>query len=52
MLGQKVSELLNREMNIGTHNITWNAQDVSPGIYFLQMTVGDNSITKKALLAK
>jgi len=52
MLGQKVAELLNGEMSAGPHSTKWNAQNLSSGIYFLKMTVGNNSITKKALLAR
>ena len=52
MLGQKVTNLVNREMSAGTHNIEWNANDVPSGIYFLKITVENNSITKKTLLVK
>ena len=52
MLGQKVAELLNGEISAGSHSTGWNAENLSSGIYFLRMTVGNNSITKKALLAK
>jgi hypothetical protein len=52
MLGQKVAELVNGEMSAGPHSTRWNAENLSSGIYFLRMTVGNNSITKKALLAR
>jgi hypothetical protein len=52
MLGQKITELVNRQMSAGTHSIKWNAQNESSGIYFLKMTVGGNSITKKAILTR
>jgi hypothetical protein len=52
MLGQKVTNLVNREMSVGSHSIEWNTDDVSSGIYFLKLTVENNSITKKTLLVK
>ena len=52
MLGQKVAELVNREMSAGPHSTRWDAENLSSGIYLLRMTVGNNSITKKALLAR
>jgi hypothetical protein len=52
MLGQKVTSLVNREMNAGPHSIRWDAGDLSSGIYFLKMKVGNNSITKKTMLVK
>lgn len=52
MLGQKVTSLVNREMNAGSHSIRWDAGNVPSGIYFLKMKVGNNSITKKTMLVK
>ncbi len=52
MLGQKVSELVDGVLSAGPHCTSWDAENLSSGIYFLKMTVGDNSITKKALVAK
>jgi hypothetical protein len=52
ILGQNVATLVDGEMSAGTQKTTWNAQKVPAGIYFLKMTVGNNSITKKALVAK
>ncbi|MBN1694120.1 T9SS type A sorting domain-containing protein [candidate division WOR-3 bacterium] len=52
MLGQEVAELINGKMSAGSHSVEWDARNISSGIYFLKITVGDNSITKKALLAR
>jgi hypothetical protein len=52
MLGQEVAELVNGYVNAGYHSTGWNEKTVSSGIYFIKMTVGDKSITKKALLAR
>lgn len=54
--GQKVKQLVNREMNAGKHSIQWNAQNetnsaVPTGTYFCRMSI-DNRIfqTKQMLL--
>lgn len=52
MLGQEVAELINGKISTGSHSIEWNARNIPSGIYFMRMTVGDNSITKKTLLVK
>ncbi len=52
MLGQEVAKLVNGKMNAGHHSVRWNAQNTSSGIYFLRMTAGNRSITKKALLTR
>jgi len=52
MLGQIVATLVDQEMSVGTHNERWDAQNVPSGIYFLKITVGENSITKKAMLVR
>ena len=52
LLGQKVATLIDREMSAGSHSDRWDAQNVPSGIYFLKMDVGNNSIVKKALVAR
>lgn len=50
--GQKVSTLLNDNMNSGLHTLTWNAQNVSSGIYFakIRMADGYNETIKMVLM--
>ena len=59
--GQKVRTLINREMNVGYHNVIWNGKDdnnknVSSGIYFSVFDVDDNgsdyTSVKKVILLK
>jgi hypothetical protein len=52
ILGQKVEELVNGEMSAGPHGFRWDAQNIPSGVYFLKMTVGNNTDTKKMLLLK
>ncbi|MDP8220545.1 MAG: T9SS type A sorting domain-containing protein [Candidatus Stygibacter frigidus] len=50
--GQKVLTLINKEVETGTHNITWNANNFSSGIYLLKFQANDCSATRKLVLLK
>ncbi|MBD3234497.1 MAG: T9SS type A sorting domain-containing protein [candidate division Zixibacteria bacterium] len=52
LMGQEVATLANGEMEAGYHTVTWNASDVSSGIYFYKLTAGDRVFTKKMSLLK
>ena len=52
IMGQKVTTLLDRYMQPGTHEVTWNANNVSSGVYFYRLTAGDLTETKKMTLLK
>ena len=59
IIGQKVAVLFKGTENAGNHSVTWNAQNLSSGVYFYKIdAVGinnkNNSFTsfKKAILIK
>jgi hypothetical protein len=52
MLGQEVATLVNGSIPAGTHLATWNAADMSSGVYFCRMTAEGFTITKRLVLAK
>ncbi|MEO8169093.1 MAG: T9SS type A sorting domain-containing protein, partial [bacterium] len=58
VLGRKVTDLVNGSKEAGYHSATWNAKDVSSGVYFARFTATDGSgnikLSKvnKLLLAK
>lgn len=52
VLGQKVETLVDREMEAGSHTVTWNADRVSTGVYFYRITAKDFTETKKMLMLK
>ena len=57
VLGQLVRTLVNEEKFAGEHQITWDGKDeegmeLSSGIYFYQLMVEDQKITRKMLLLK
>lgn len=52
VLGQKVKELLNQELNVGNHSIEFDATNLSSGIYYYQLISNNHSETKKMVLIK
>ena len=57
LLGEKVRDLLNREMNEGTFSINWNGKDnfnrdLANGVYFIKMETNKYVKTIKAVLLK
>ena len=57
VLGQKVATLYNSSLSAGSHSFSWNSlgdnnQQVSTGMYFYRLTVGDQVATKKMVMIK
>ena len=53
ILGQLIAEVFNGNMQAGYGNqVTWDASNVSSGIYFMQIQVDDNLESQKVLLVK
>ena len=51
-LGQKITTLVNKKQNPGTHSVRFDASDLPSGVYFYRLTAGDFSDTKKMILIK
>ena len=52
LLGQEVSNLVNREMEAGDHSINFDAQNLSSGVYIYTITVNNLISSKKMILLK
>lgn len=52
MFGREVNTLADGYMSEGKHSVTFNAGNISSGLYFYKLTVGKSSITKKMLFLK
>ena len=52
LLGEEVARLVDGFQPAGEHNTAWNASNVSSGIYFYRLGVGNFVETKKMILLK
>jgi hypothetical protein len=51
-LGEKVTELVNKELEAGTYKYSWDASGFSSGIYFYKIVAGKFISTRKMILIK
>jgi aminopeptidase N len=52
VLGNEVATLVNEEKPAGTYEVTWNAKNLSSGVYYYQLKADDFIETKKLLFLK
>lgn len=52
LLGNTVAEVVNREMNKGSYEVSFDGKNLSSGIYFYEMTSGNFSQKMKMMLLK
>ncbi|MBD3234837.1 MAG: T9SS type A sorting domain-containing protein [candidate division Zixibacteria bacterium] len=52
VLGQRVTSLVNGNMEAGYHSVNWDASNYSSGVYFYKLKIGDKVITKRMTLLK
>ncbi|MFH0736100.1 MAG: choice-of-anchor D domain-containing protein [bacterium] len=52
VLGNEITTLVNREVNTGVHQVTFNASNLSSGVYFYTIKAGKFLNTKKLMLTK
>jgi hypothetical protein len=52
LAGQKVQEMDLGFRGPGVHSYTWDASQLSSGVYFYSLTTGGQTLTKKAVLLK
>ena len=50
--GQEIARLVNEQQEAGSHKVTWDASNVSSGIYFYRLQAGDFVQTRKMVLLK
>jgi hypothetical protein len=51
-LGEKVAEIINKEMEAGYHSVNFNAANLPSGIYFYELKCGEFSSVKKMMLMR
>lgn len=52
ILGREVKTLLNEQLQSGSYEIKFNAEDLPSGIYYYRLTAGEFSDTKKMVLLR
>ena len=52
IMGQKIATLENGNKEAGIYTVTWDASDVSSGVYFYKLSIGNNVFTRKMSLLK
>jgi hypothetical protein len=52
ILGREIATLVNKTLSKGSHNVNWNATNLTSGVYFYQLRAGNYISTKKMLLLK
>ena len=50
--GRQAAELVNGYMSAGTYPVTWDANDLSSGVYMIHMISGDFTTMQKVMLIK
>ena len=50
--GRMVSELVNGYQSAGSYPVVWDAQELSSGVYMVNMISGDYSTVQKVMLIK
>jgi len=50
--GRMVAELVNSWQSAGSYPVVWDAQELSSGVYMVNMTTGDYSTVQKVMLIK
>ncbi len=51
-VGQKITELINENLNAGNHTVTFNATSISSGLYFYRLETDFGIMTKKMTIVK
>jgi polyhydroxybutyrate depolymerase len=52
ILGNEIATLVNEQKPAGTYEVTWNARNLSSGVYFYKLQAGSYVETKKMLMMK
>lgn len=52
VMGRKVTHLVDRYQEAGSHSVVWNAHDVPSGVYYYRISAGEFSEVRRAMLIK
>jgi hypothetical protein len=52
IMGQKITTLIDKGLEAGSHKITWDGSNVASGVYFYRIQAGELNATRKMVLLK
>ncbi|MDD3558424.1 MAG: T9SS type A sorting domain-containing protein, partial [Melioribacteraceae bacterium] len=52
VLGREIATLVNKKQSPGNYSVTFDARELSSGVYFYQLTAGKAKETKKMILSR
>ena len=52
LLGKEISTLVDDPLQTGFHNVNWDADQFSSGVYFIKLNTGDYTQSHKLMLLK
>lgn len=52
VMGREISTLVNKQMNTGNYEVTFNASSLSSGVYIYSLKAGNKIISKKMMMIK
>mgnify|MGYP000203038070 CR=1 FL=1 len=52
MIGREVAVLIQERMDAGLHSVSFNASNLSSGIYMYRLQIGNSMFTQKMTLLK
>ena len=52
LVGRKVTSLVNNQHIAGYHQVIWNSNETSSGVYFCVIRAGENTSIRKMILLK
>ena len=50
LLGRKIEQLVDEVKETGSHEVEWNAQEKSSGVYFYKMRIGERTIAVRKMV--
>lgn len=52
LLGEKITTLINDQLNTGSYSVTFDASNFASGVYFYRLSFGNNIVTRKMMFLK
>ncbi len=52
LLGRKVAVLVDERLEAGSHTVVWDCSELSSGVYFYRLAIGENTTSRKMTLLK